>query len=107
MNVLFERMIGKFEAFSITQESMNVYSNATTNSSSPLAQCYQLRIVAAFCTFLFIAGILFNGALIWLFITNKELRNSLNTFIMALTAFNLFGTVFELPWIIVSNYYCE
>jgi hypothetical protein len=73
----------------------------------PLASCPVLRVLGAYCVFLFVTGTIFNSALLYLIIKHKEYKNSLNIYIIALIALNLFGTVLELPFIFVSNLYCR
>lgn len=88
-------------------------SNNSTNRyidkyslESPV-ECYKLKLVGILCIFLFVFSAFFNSILLWTFIRNKSLRTSLNMFIIALTSFNLFGTLIELPFIIVSNLKCR
>lgn len=88
-------------------------SNNTTNRfideyslESPV-ECYKLNLVGIFCLVLFLLSTFFNSTLLWTFIRQKSLRTSINVFILALTCFNLFGTVVELPFIIVSNLKCR
>ncbi len=70
-------------------------------------ECYKLRTIGLYCVFLFISGTVFNSLLLWTFYRNKELRTPINMFIIALTIFNLFGCLFEMPFVIVSNFYCK
>ena len=69
--------------------------------------CYQLKLIGLYCTALFILSVAFNSILLITFCKHSELRSPLNTFIIALTALNLFGSVTELPVIILSNFYCR
>nr|QVK45899.1 G protein-coupled receptor [Proales similis] len=69
--------------------------------------CLHLQIIGIFCIILFLSSTFFNVALLRAFINYKELQTSLNAFIIALTSFNLIGTVFELPFIIISNLRCR
>lgn len=73
----------------------------------PTVACFKLRLIGVYCLILFIVSAIFNSALLFAFIKHKSLRTSLNMFIMALTAFNLFGTLVELPFIVISNLYCK
>jgi hypothetical protein len=70
-------------------------------------KCFKLNIIAIACTVLFIAGTIINGTLLFTFLRFKTLQTRGNIFVIALTILNLFGTVFELPWIIISNFYCR
>lgn len=88
-------------------------SNNTTNRyidkyslDSPV-ECYKLNLIGILCILIFVLSSFFNSALLWTFIRNKSLRTSLNIFIIALAGFNLFGTIVELPFIIVSNLSCR
>ncbi len=63
-----------------------------------------LNILGCFLTLMFIFGVIFNSMLLHIFSKNKELRNPLNLFVMAITLFNLLGCLFELPWVIHSNF---
>jgi hypothetical protein len=70
-------------------------------------ECYKLKTIGLYCLFLFLSGTVFNGLLLWTFYRNKELRTPMNMFIIALTIFNLFGCLLEMPFVIVSNMYCK
>ncbi|CAF0955798.1 unnamed protein product [Brachionus calyciflorus] len=89
-----------------------MYNNTTSrfidkySLESPV-ECYKLKIVGVYCIILFVFSTFFNGALLWAFIKNKSLRTSINIFIIALAVFNLFGTLVELPFIILSNLNCK
>lgn len=74
--------------------SIDLYSR-----ESP-TECYKLRILATFCTLLFVASAVFNSLLLKVFIQNKNLRTSFNILIIALTAINLIGTFTELPFVV-------
>lgn len=73
----------------------------------PLAECSTLQILGGYCILLFISSLMLNGALMFLLIRQKEYKNSLNMYMCALIGLNLFGTITELPWIIISNFYCK
>ena len=73
----------------------------------PTVECYKLRIVGVFCCLLFLGGVFFNAILLYAFWKHKNLRTPINIYIMGLTVFNLFGSLFELPFIMVSNLYCK
>ncbi|RNA14436.1 visual pigment-like receptor peropsin [Brachionus plicatilis] len=85
--------------------------NSSINHSSliePLVEnCSSLKIISLYCTILFSLSMIFNLVLLRLFYLYKELRKSFNLIILALVLLNLFGTLFELPILIVTNYYCE
>lgn len=73
------------------------------NQLSPLDPT-TLNILGCFLTLLFIFGVFFNGLLLNIFYRHKELRVSLNMFVIAITIFNFLGCLFELPWVIHSNF---
>ena len=70
-------------------------------------ECYKLRIVGVLTTLLFIFSTIFNGILLYAFIKHKQLRTSLNIYIIGITVLNLVSTIIELPFIMVSNLYCK
>jgi hypothetical protein len=82
----------------------NYYSFKFTDES---LKCFKLNIIAVFCTLLLILSMFLNGSLLLAFLRYKTLRTRGNIFIIALTCINLFGSVLELPWIILSNFYCK
>ncbi len=69
--------------------------------------CYQLQVIGILCIFLFIACIVFNSFLLWVFFKNKELQSSFNMFIVGLSTLNLIGSILEFPFIIISNLSCR
>lgn len=88
---------------------MDNLTNITINNyfEPELVECYKLRIIGVYCCLLFIASTISNSLLLWAFVRYKELRTPLNIFIIALVFFNLFGTIVELPFIVVSNLSCK
>lgn len=71
------------------------------------ALCYKLQALGVISILMFIACIVFNTFLLWVFLKNKELQSSFNMFIVALSILNLVGSFLEFPFIIVSNFYCR
>lgn len=69
--------------------------------------CSSLKIISYYCIILFFLSMVFNVILLRLFYFHKELRKSFNLIIIALLLLNVLGTLFELPVIILTNYYCE
>lgn len=71
------------------------------------ASCTALRLIGVYLLLLFVASAVFNSILLFVFIRHKEYKNSLNLYLCALVGLNLFGTITELPFIIISNLACE
>ncbi len=69
--------------------------------------CFQLQVIGIICIVLFIACVLFNSFLLWVFFKNKELQSSFNMFIVGLSILNLIGSILEFPFIIISNLSCR
>ncbi len=76
------------------------------NLESP-TECYKLKIVAYITVFLFLSTLLINSFLLYISIKYKVIHSSLNFFIIILLCLNLFGTIFEIPFIIISNFSCR
>ena len=89
-----------------TAALLNQSSGEDFGLPSPV-QCYQLKLIGLYCTALFVLSVFFNSVLLLTFCKHSELRTPLNTFIIALASLNLFGSITELPFIIVSNFYCR
>jgi hypothetical protein len=73
---------------------------------SPVA-CYQLNFITLYCFILFISSLFFNTILLRTFYKYKELRTTLNVFVIVLTAINLIGSCSELPLVMATNWYCR
>ena len=73
----------------------------------PPLLCYKLQALGFLCILLFIACIVFNTFLLWVFFKNKKLQSSFNMFIVALSILNLIGSILEFPFIIISNFSCR
>ena len=86
--------------------SSSTIKNDPYDVNSPV-ECYKLRIIAFYCIFIFLLSLIANSILLWILIYFKELRNSLNSFMLALTSCNIVGTVIELPMVIISNFSCK
>ena len=84
-----------------------VISNASETPPHTELVCDELALVGYMFVFLFIAGIVANSSLIWLLARRKELCTPLNTFVVALTVVDLFGTIAELPFVIVAHLLCR
>jgi hypothetical protein len=92
-----------------------IYPNKPVNDSesdlkygldSPV-ECYKLRLIALYCIFIFVLSLLTNAILLRIFYLRKKTRSSLEISMIALTMFNFFGTLVELPFVITSNLYCK
>ncbi len=73
---------------------------------SPVA-CYKLNFITLYCFILFISSLFFNTILLRTFYKYKELRTTLNVFVIVLTAINLLGSCSELPLVMATNWYCR
>ena len=76
------------------------------NVDSPV-ECYKLKLMGFYCLVLFILCLFFNSVLLRVFYVNKSLRTSFNILFVALIVLNLAGTLFQLPFVIVSNLNCK
>jgi hypothetical protein len=90
----------------------NSYNNSTyypydRYNQVPPVECNKLTIIGVFCILLFFSSIFFNFSLLWIFFKNRELRTSVNIFIITLTIINILGTLLETPWIVFSNLFCR
>ena len=73
---------------------------------SPIA-CIKLKFIAGYCVVLLTLSLVFNTTLIFIFISHKKLRTTLNMFVLTLTILNLFGSIFEFGFVIPSNWSCR
>lgn len=76
------------------------------NKKSPI-ECYKLRMIGFYCLTLFLVSFVFNYILLKIFYIYSELRTPSNVFFIVLTILNLIGTLFQLPIVILSNFYCQ
>lgn len=53
---------------------------------------------------LMVASSIVNAILFLILVFVKELKNPINSFVLAITCLNFFGTVVELPFVIGSNF---
>jgi hypothetical protein len=67
----------------------------------------KLKLIGIYLIFIFVAGLLLNSILLWIFYEKKELRISLNLFVIAITFNNLVGCLTEIPFVILSNFSCK
>jgi hypothetical protein len=68
--------------------------------------CNTLKMIGVYMIIVFVLSILSNSILIWIFIVTKTLRKPTDILIISLTLSNLFGSLFFLPFIIISNFTC-
>ncbi len=69
--------------------------------------CFQLQILGVVCLCLGLCGIMFNSVLLYICLCRKEMRNSINSFMIVLTFLNLVGCLTEMPFIVISNFSCR
>ena len=69
--------------------------------------CFKFKFVGVYLILVFLIGLLSNATLLWIFYGKRELRNKLNSFVIALTVNNLLGCILELPFIIKSSLSCR
>ena len=84
------------------------FSNQTDlfSRQSPIS-CYKLNMLSAYCFLILILSLIFNTMLLRVFHLYKRLRTSINVIIIVLTYLNLIGSIIEMPFVILSNYYCR
>ena len=73
---------------------------------SPI-ECFKLNVIAYYLCALLVASAMVNSVVLLAFFVSKELRSPINTFVMCITALNLFGSITELPFVIGSNFACR
>lgn len=73
---------------------------------SPI-ECWKLNIAAMFIVCMLFLSVSANSTLLFTFYKYKDLRTPLNVFVMAMTTINLFGSISEFTYIIVSNFSCR
>lgn len=91
----------------VTNNTVAIFDYRDLYNMDPPVQCYKLQIIGVVCCILFATGVFFNGILLWAFIRHKQLRTPINYYVIGLTILNLIGSLFELPFIMVSNLYCK
>ncbi len=69
--------------------------------------CWKLNIAATFIVVMLFLSVSANTTLLFTFYKHKDLRTPLNVFVIAMTTINLFGSISEFTYIIVSNYACR
>ena len=84
-----------------------INSSNVTMETTPGDDCFRLKIIGFYLIFIFLVGIFCNLGLLDVFYRKKELRTPLHILVIAVTINNLFGCLFELPLVIISNFYCK
>ena len=77
----------------------------TTVSISP-ASCFDLQLIALFCMFLLILSVPSNSILVIALCSKKHLKKPYNILLFSFSLICLFGSVSELPIVIISNWEC-
>ena len=95
--------------FSIISENRTdlAYSNDDEKKYISPIECYKLNIIAVYCIALFFASVITNCIQLKYFYANKKLRLPYDIFTITLSIINLIGTILELPFVILSNFYCR
>lgn len=76
-----------------------------TLSISP-ASCFDLQLIALFCMFLLILSVPSNSILVIALCSKKHLKKPYNILLFSFSLICLFGSVSELPIVIISNWEC-
>jgi hypothetical protein len=69
--------------------------------------CTFLNVISLYLLILLIASFNLNAILLYMFWNFKPLHKSNNYYMIAITVYNLFGSVFELPFVIQSCLTCK
>lgn len=70
-------------------------------------ECHKLQLLGVFCICVAVGGVFFNSLLLYVTLRHKDMRSSLNALMIALSVVNLFGSLVEMPFIIISNLKCK
>jgi hypothetical protein len=70
-------------------------------------ECWKLNVIALIYVLLLVLGVLFNSALLLLFMGRKELIQSLNVYIFVITVLNLIGCISQFGVVIIANLECK
>ncbi len=73
---------------------------------SPI-KCLHLNILSAWCSLILVFSVICNLFLLMVIGIRKNLRGSRNIFMTTFVIFNFFGSLMELPFMIVANFYCK
>ena len=82
-----------------------LFSNISIGSQN---DCFKLNLIGLVLIFIFVTGIFFNSVLLWAFHVKKELlKIGPNIIVATLVVNNLFGLLFELPFVILNAFFCR
>ena len=84
-------------------------SNSTQyeNQKFSIVECKFLKIVSFFLMVIMFLSIVSNSFLLVYFRRSKKLQKPINSFVIALTILNLYGSMTELPITITNLYSCR
>lgn len=69
--------------------------------------CFQTAMIGWYMCFIMVFTGIANSILLVILLGNKELRQPINIFVIAITILNLIGSILELPFIIGSSFACR
>lgn len=69
--------------------------------------CFQTAIIGWYMCFILASTCMVNALLLVTLLGNKELRQPINTFVIAITFLNLIGSLVEFPFVIGSSFACK
>lgn len=73
---------------------------------SPI-DCFICSSIAWYMCFLLAATVTVNSFLLLTFLSSKQLRQPINTFVIFITILNLIGSILEFPFVIGANFSCR
>lgn len=100
---LIQKKNFEMKGFYIWIKMIDLYN--TTLSISP-ASCFELQLIALFCMFLLIFSVPSNSILVIALCSKKHLKKPYNILLFSFSLICLFGSVSELPIVIISNWEC-
>ena len=77
------------------------------NQTQSPVDCFQLNMYGVYFLLLFVLSVFFNSFILVMYCLLKELRTLKNLFMLAIILTNLFGCFFELPFLIINNFFCK
>ena len=80
--------------------------NETVLNKTTDIPCYQLQIIGAFTTCLFLLSLIFNILLMIGVFETKQIKRARYTFLACLSILNLFSTIVGLPIVATSAFKC-
>ena len=80
----------------------------TYNDLNKEPECDILKLIGAYCAFLFCVSISLNLTVVWVLIKNrKELLIHVNILTLVLVILNILGTLTGLPIVAVTSFSCK